>query len=229
MASLPRHLAPLPEERGRRSRDLSEQYQRERVIAAATEVFAKRGYRQTTVDQIVSAAGSGLAAFYELFDGKEDCFLQAVERFRAGGYEYVRAALPADRELPWSEQAVHALRALLEYMAADPYGARVALVEARTAGAAATERYDAAIADLAERLRDAREASPFADRLPERLEVAVIGGVSWFLQQRAAAGKLDDISIELPEVVRMVVGPYLGEEEAIRALEAASSAAPPAA
>lgn len=228
MASLPRHLSPLPAERGKRSRELSTAYQRDRVLTAATEVFAKRGYRQTTVDQLVAAADSGLATFYELFEGKEDCFLQTVERFRSAGVSYVEAAQQPD--LSWAEQAVHVLRGLLEYVASDPHGTRVALVEVRTAGPAAIERYNEAIADFADKLRSGREVSPFAEQLPHRLEVAVIGGVSWFLQQRAAAGRLEDVADSLPEVVRMVVGPYLGEEEAVRALEAAGATpAPPAA
>ncbi len=54
---------------------------RERIIQAAIEVFAERGYNGTTVDDIVAAAGSSKGAFYFYFPNKEGLFLAIVEDF----------------------------------------------------------------------------------------------------------------------------------------------------
>jgi AcrR family transcriptional regulator len=45
---------------------------RERVAAAALEVFSERGYAATSVDDIVERAGTTRGAFYYYFEGKDD-------------------------------------------------------------------------------------------------------------------------------------------------------------
>src|SRR2546429_7716726 len=49
--------------------------QRERVLAAAREVFAERGYVHASIDAIVSRARVSRTAFYRFFDNKEQCLL----------------------------------------------------------------------------------------------------------------------------------------------------------
>ncbi len=48
---------------------------RERLIAAALELFEEQGYDATTVDQIVSRAGTGRTTFFRTFGSKEDVAL----------------------------------------------------------------------------------------------------------------------------------------------------------
>ncbi|HLI74735.1 MAG TPA: TetR/AcrR family transcriptional regulator [Acidimicrobiales bacterium] len=45
---------------------------RERVAAAALEVFSEKGYAGTSIDDIVERAGTTRGAFYYYFEGKED-------------------------------------------------------------------------------------------------------------------------------------------------------------
>lgn len=45
---------------------------RERIIQAATRVFADQGYTGATIAEIARASGFSEAALYEYFDGKED-------------------------------------------------------------------------------------------------------------------------------------------------------------
>ncbi len=45
---------------------------RERVAAAALEVFSEKGYAATSIDDIVERAGTTRGAFYYYFEGKED-------------------------------------------------------------------------------------------------------------------------------------------------------------
>src|SRR5919198_3788545 len=53
---------------------------RQRVLAAAAKVFARRGYHQATVDEIASEAGFTIGALYSNFSGKEDLFLALADR-----------------------------------------------------------------------------------------------------------------------------------------------------
>jgi AcrR family transcriptional regulator len=210
MVSLPEHLAKGPVGHERLPRDVIEEQQRSRILEAATEIFAKRGYRSTTVDHIVSGAKIGVGTFYSHFSGKEDCFLQAYEQNLAIGRERVAERVPADAE--WPQMACSVLLTVLELIAAEPLPARLILVEAQTAGDTALDRYEETIDELVPVLRQGREHSPFAEDLPDSLEVAILGGLLWFLQQRVVLGELDGLEQRLPEVANIVLEPYLTEE-----------------
>lgn len=209
MVSLPDHLAAKPAGKHRLPREVMAEHQRERILDAATQVFAKRGYQGTTIDHIVAAAKIGVGSFYELFDNKEDCFLRAYERIVSSTREQIVAAIPA--ESAWPEQASAALRTLLEAIEAEPLQARVALVEVQTAGQAALARYEETLDEAIPLLARGREASPVAAELPKRLEEAIVGGLAWFLQQRVVLGEFEGAEAHLPDVLEIAVEPYLGE------------------
>lgn len=200
--STPVGREPLP-------REVLAEHQRGRVLAAAVEVFAKRGYQGTTVDHIVSAAHIGVGSFYSLFSGKEECFLATYDRVAADGRDRILAAIPADA--PWPQQLAAALRALLELVEAEPFAARIALVEVQTAGSTALAHHERNLDEAANLLRAGREHSPVRDELPATLEFATVGGLTWFLQQRISLGETGNATRLLPEVLEIVAEPYLGE------------------
>lgn len=53
---------------------------RERLLDAAERVFAERGYRVATVDDVAAAAGLTKGAVYSQFASKQELFAAAVER-----------------------------------------------------------------------------------------------------------------------------------------------------
>jgi AcrR family transcriptional regulator len=55
------------------------EHNRERVLAAAREVFLARGYHGATVEQIAEAAGFSTGVVYSQFGGKADLFLALLE------------------------------------------------------------------------------------------------------------------------------------------------------
>jgi AcrR family transcriptional regulator len=59
----------------------SEQAGRNRalVLAAASEVFLRRGYHAATLEQIAEAAGFSKGVVYSQFDGKADLFMALLE------------------------------------------------------------------------------------------------------------------------------------------------------
>jgi AcrR family transcriptional regulator len=170
------------------------------------------------VDHIVAAARIGVGSFYALFDGKEDCFLAAYDRIVAEAREHLRAAIPATARQP--EKIIAVLGALLELIAAEPLSARVALVEAQTAGKAGLARYEETLEGIVPELRRCREDSPVAAELPETLEVATLGGVAWFLQQRILLGPIAEAPELLTDLAEIVIEPYVGGEETGRLLAA---------
>jgi AcrR family transcriptional regulator len=52
---------------------------RELLVAAASRVFARRGYHQATVEEIAAEAGFSTGAVYSNFSGKEELFLSLAD------------------------------------------------------------------------------------------------------------------------------------------------------
>ncbi len=219
MAPLPAHLSPASGVRRRLGREVVSDYQRRRILTAATEVFAAQGYREASVEDIVAAAHVGVGSFYAHFAGKEDCLLRSYEEAVAAWRQRIAGAVPDGA--PWGEQALAVLRALLELLAAEPATARLLLLEAQTAGGEALALHERTLESLRPLLARGRGLGAAADDPPESHELATIGGLAWLLGERleesAAVGGL------LPELVEIVVLPYLGEAEAARLLGGYSS------
>src|SRR5438045_7398085 len=53
---------------------------RERLVAAAIELFYRRGFGAVGVDQVIAAAGVTKTTFYKHFEGKDDLMVAAVQR-----------------------------------------------------------------------------------------------------------------------------------------------------
>ena len=213
MANKPDEVT-LPTGRHGLSPDVVAEHQRERLFAATVELVAKRGYRDTSVDHIVKAARVAKATFYDLYDGKEDCFLAAFDRIVAEGAEAVTEAV-AERG-GWPEEMAAGLAYLLDLIVADPRRARIALVEVQAAGPRAYARYEEAVDRAAPKLREGRELGKEAAALSSTLEEAILGGLLWIVHQRLVNGQLDDADALLGEAIRISLSPYLGDEEAKR-------------
>lgn len=210
---------PSPIGRDPFPREVVAEHQRERVLGAAVEIFAKRGYRGATVGHLVAGAKVGVNSFYALFDGKDDCFLAVYDQITAEGRARMATAVPPGA--PWPEQATAVLRALLELIEEKPLAARIALVEVETAGAMARAHHERDLDEAASLLRGGREHSPFRDELPATLEFATVGGLAWLLKQRIALGEAGSVTQLLPEVLEIVVEPYLGETATAKLIDSA--------
>jgi AcrR family transcriptional regulator len=79
-----RHDTPATPNEGAASRSAPRSARREatraRVLAAATEVFAERGFHGASVEDICERAGFTRGAFYSNFDSKDDLVLALYEQ-----------------------------------------------------------------------------------------------------------------------------------------------------
>ena len=57
-----------------------QQQTRQRLLEAATRVFARRGYQQARLDEIATEAGFTIGAVYSNFSSKEELFLALADR-----------------------------------------------------------------------------------------------------------------------------------------------------
>jgi AcrR family transcriptional regulator len=53
---------------------------RERLVAAAIELFYRQGFGAVGIDQVIALAGVTKTTFYKHFEGKDDLMVAAVER-----------------------------------------------------------------------------------------------------------------------------------------------------
>jgi AcrR family transcriptional regulator len=217
MATLPDQFSAKPVGRHRLPREVMVEHQRERILDVAADVFAKRGYSGTTVDDIVAAGKIGVGSFYGFFDNKEDCFLQCYDGIVSRSREQVLGQLAEDE--PFPERVANVLAGLLLLVEANPLNARIVLIEAQAAGSSARERLDALNHDVVTELRAGRELAAPTLKLPDTLEEAIIGGVSWLVQQRLHGGQPEQIGSLLPELTAIVLEPYIGEAAAKRTIE----------
>jgi AcrR family transcriptional regulator len=191
--------------------------QRERILDAAERLIAERGCAGTSIEAIVKEAGVSSVTFYELFEGKEECFVAAFERavdVAALDLAVAAAGDPAAGGLSWSEAVATGLRAVTKLIAAEPERARLLLVEAQIGGPELSARFDAALDRVAAKLREGRSLET-AD-LPAIQEEATAGALAWLLRERverlgAGEGKADAEELEAlyPELIDIALTPYL--------------------
>ncbi len=221
--SLSERLSKLPPGRHLVPRDFVAQNQRERMLLATAELVAERGYQKTTIELIAKTAKVALSTFYEQFSSKEECFLAAFDETIDAAAEVFAELLDPEQE--WVEQISSGLEIALEMVANEPARARLCIVEAQAAGGEALVRYQGMLERIAPKLREGRIHNPRASRLPDGLEVAIVGGLVWLIHQRLLAGQEDEIKGLLAEMLQVTLTPYVGEVEAGRAADAAQARA----
>jgi AcrR family transcriptional regulator len=83
---------------------------RERLTAAALELFDDRGYEQTTVEDIAARAGVGRTTFFRAFGSKEDAVFPHHEQVLAAVHARLAAATPETAAVAVVEAARLVLR-----------------------------------------------------------------------------------------------------------------------
>lgn len=105
---------------------------RDRLLQAAMDVFADRGYHGSTVDDIVSASATSKGAFYYYFPSKQGIFLNLLDRL--GGMVEAGVEAAIDQEQGALAKVEAALRVVLEVASAQRDLARILLIEAAALG-----------------------------------------------------------------------------------------------
>ncbi len=187
------------------------------------ELVAKRGYNDVTVELIVKRARVSYKTFYKHFSGKEDAFLALFDGAVHSAERAVRERL-ASESLPWAEQVVVALGAMVEMVVAEPMIAKAVIVEGPTVGPAIKERYERATKAFVPLFRAGREFNPRGAELPSTVEQTLAGSVFWSAYQRLIVGEADRLPDILPEIAELVLRTYLGQSEASRIARDATAA-----
>jgi len=102
---------------------LSAAARRELIETAATEVFAERGYRGASIDEIARRSGVSPPVVYDHFSSKEDLHRRLLERTRDELLEMWREYLYTDE--PAAVRIPAALDAWARYVESHPFAARM--------------------------------------------------------------------------------------------------------
>jgi len=154
------------------------------------------------------------ATFYEMFEDKESCFLEAYDAVIDVLVAHVTTAFESAADEPWPEQIAMGLRALVELLAAESDIARMAMVEVTAAGEDARGRYRAALARFTPFLEKGRTYSGREDALPADTARFAVGGATSMVFDEIRAGRGPELERVLPDLVFAVLMPYLGPEAA---------------
>jgi AcrR family transcriptional regulator len=92
---------------------------RNRVIAAALDLFAEQGFEATSVEQIAQAAGVSRSTFFRQFGGKDDVVFADHEVL----LDQLRADMTQPHDDPWEAVCEASVR-VFRHFAADPELAR---------------------------------------------------------------------------------------------------------
>lgn len=211
---LPLALSKVPAGRHQVPREILLESQRARLLAAALDVFAERGFVKTSVAALIKEAGTSRATFYSLYPDKAACFLAtydlALERLG-------RAALGAlDGPETWPRQVRAVTASLLAALAEDPRLARLCAVEVDFAGPETRARREEMVGKVSAGLRRGRRGRPDLKKLTDLFEPALVGGASALIACAVADGEAGSLAGLAPELTELVLCAYLGAAEARR-------------
>ncbi|HEV7418217.1 MAG TPA: helix-turn-helix domain-containing protein [Mycobacterium sp.] len=170
---------------------------RERLLDGLAESIVRRGYRDTTVADIVRNARTSKRTFYGEFDSKEECF---VELLRTNNDDLIAAIQAAvDPEAEWGTQILSAVAAYVDHIAGRPAITLSWIREAPALGAAAQPLHRLAMEQLTDMLVGLTDSPGFRrvglTPVSRALALILLGGLRELTAQMVEHGRdLRDIS-----------------------------------
>lgn len=207
-------LSRLPPGRHGLPREFVARNQRGRLAAGVIAAVAEHGYHDATISQIAAAAGVSRRTFYTYFSSKQECFLDAYDQVAI--FLHAAAAEAAEPYSEWPDRVCAKLRASLEVFAANPDLVRIYLIEPPRAGDELGARYRLATSRALAGLTAGLPSSPTVRKPSVAAEFAVMGGMATLIVRKVDAGEGDRLIELLPDLIELVLAPYLGRDEAVR-------------
>jgi len=145
-----------------------QEFVRDAIWTAAVDLFAKKGFEETTIDDIVDAAGTSRRTFFRHFESKRDLMAQPVVSYGASLTKAIESCPPAS--LP-AGLFRHVVLEVAQRTAADSRMRKVMEIAARYP--AAREAQLSRVAEVQDRLAEA-----FAQRCQDAVTAHVLAGLT---------------------------------------------------
>lgn len=204
-------LARLPPGRHGLPREFVVSNQRGRLAAGTIAAVVEHGYHETTVTQIVQAAGVSRRTFYQYFSSKEECFVdtyRVVEDFLLGEMR------GAGKDDDCFELLGARLAAGLEVFAANPDLALFLLAAPQSAGGEVLEHYRALLRNLQRVLKEGMDMGRSAHDPGPAVNDGLAGGIASLIVAAVRQGEGAALTARLDEIAELVLAPYLGRQAA---------------
>lgn len=193
----------MPESRSRAAQ--AKAVRREQILAAARDVFAKRGYHQATIDDIVAQAGVARGTFYLYFVDKRAVFSELIDRFAARITEAIQRIVIDDAARPVAEQVQENIRRILRTCLAERAMTKILFTDVAGADPQFDLKlltfYDAAVQLLTESLKDGQALGIVEDGEPRVLAYLSIGALKELLSQAVALGFAEETAEVLTQQI----------------------------
>jgi AcrR family transcriptional regulator len=184
--------------------------QRRRLLLGITRVVARKGYGAANVADVLREVRISRRTFYELFRGKEDCYLAAYAQAHAAIVAAIKDSQRGIRDPLERFEAAH--RAFLGVIEQQPDVARAFLVGILEAGPRATEQRtqaDLEFADMHVELhRQCRERFPELPAVPRRAFVALTAGTNLVVIDELRRHGAARVMALLPDVLYLSYSVY---------------------
>ena len=103
---------------------------KEKIMEAALQIFAEKGYQETTISEISKKANVADTTIYEYFDGKEDMLFSVSEKITQQSIDFTNQILPFMRD-PVSKIRTY-LQIATMTLENNPFYAAVCVLELKT-------------------------------------------------------------------------------------------------
>jgi len=182
---------------------------RERIIDAAAQIAAERGYAALSITEIDRAAGVSHHTFRRHFKSSDEAFIEA---YRAGSKETIAASLTAyNAESTWSRAVYAGLAAELHFLSRRPELARIGFLEVYAAGPTALElrqielQLFTAGLEPGYQMRRRRGAPP-----PRIVSEAIAGGIYLLIRECVLHGGSERLPALAADATYAALAPFIG-------------------
>lgn len=191
--------------RGKHRAAASKAERRAHILTAARDAFAKRGYHQSTIDDIVAEAGVARGTFYLYFEDKRAVFSDLMDRFFTSLTMAINRIDIGPTATPVAEQARGNIRGIIGMCLADRAMTKILLSDAHGVDPAFDRKlstfYDAVVQLLTDSLREGQTLGIVADGEPRVLAYLTMGALKELLYQAVTLGLAEESADVLTQQV----------------------------
>jgi AcrR family transcriptional regulator len=192
---------------------------RQLILDAMIRVVGRKGYKLTSVADVIEEAGTTRTTFYKHFEDKQECFLAAYDQVVERVVGEVVASCNGSES--WLERVRKGLETIVGLFAVDPELARTAIVEVAAAGADARQLHWNAINRFTEFLEDGKDLA-HGHELPENIALMAAGAVSGLIFDELLTGRAERLPELLPDLLFAMLVPYIGPRAAAEEMRRAA-------
>lgn len=205
-----------------RAPSVAKSERRQQILTAARDEFAKRGYHQTTIDDIVAQAGVARGTFYLYFEDKRAVFSDLIDRFAAQLAVTIVRITTDDPNESVALQVRENIRRIIGTCLGDRAMTKILFTDAVGVDPAFDRKlmnfYDSMVGLLTESLRDGQALGVVGDGEPRVLAYLTLGALKELLYQAVTLGlAAESAEVLTQQMFSFLSGGYLRVVEPERA------------